>query len=421
MKSKKRKVRKRAIKFLLKFLLFFIVIVCYIVIFSEKVSDNGQDNNGSNNATDNGESMIIPKTYLNKITYTVNINKEIEEAIITYMDLYYKSMQELKAHDMTNLFINSEQAYINQTALSLLIESRLLQPNDLRLHKASYDLDIRQVTKNGNDIRVVVRENSYLNFNFMRNIDSKLFNIENEFVFRKVNDEYKIVSYSKVQDFFVMITNNLTMGGDYKTRLDNIKNNHLANMRRRINTTAEQRQAYLNDTGITRRNCDNPYNRERALEYAKRWITDRNPEWPRYDANCQNYASQMIHVGGVPMDNIGNRDAHLQWSSPRNGSGTLVYTWTFVPFFFTYVRDNTGFGLCGSVDVNLFYAEPGDIIHMGVTGPTRHVSVVSGTVIRDGRVIDVLVHSNTVDKENWPMSAYTYPFISLIKIYGWNN
>ena len=219
-----------------------------------------------------------------------------------------------------------------------------------------------------------------------------------------------------------MITNDLTIGGDYKIRLDNRKNNYLENIKSRIAINAEQHQQYLNGRVIERKTCDNPYDREKALSYANKWVTTRNSEWPRYDTNCQNYASQMMYEGGIPMDRIGSIDAHLQWSSPKNNDGTpLVYTWTFVPYFYTYVKNNSGYGLCGAVDVNLYYAEPGDVINMGITGPTRHVSVVSGAVYKDGKVVDILVHSNSIDLENFPMSAYVYHSISLLKIYGWNE
>jgi len=130
-----------------------------------------------------------PTTYLNEITYTVSVDKEIEDIIVEYMDVYYKSMKELKEYDMTYLFNNDEQANINQTAISLLVEIRKLKPNDLSLSSAKYDLDIKQVSNSDGKIYVKVLENNYLRFKFMDDIESKVYNISNEFTFEKINNE----------------------------------------------------------------------------------------------------------------------------------------------------------------------------------------------------------------------------------------
>ena len=73
------------------------------------------------------------------------------------------------------------------------------------------------------------------------------------------------------------------------------------------------------------------------------------------------------------------------------------------------------------MDVNLYYAQTGDVIHVGSTAPTRHALVVVGDYKVNGKTVDILVNSNTVDLENYPMSAYSYPYSRLIKIYGWND
>lgn len=60
------------------------------------------------------------------------------------------------------------------------------------------------------------------------------------------------------------------------------------------------------------------------------------------------------------MDYHGSAASHLQWKcygTSQNNSETpsgLAYTWTYVPYFYTYARDNTGYGLCADVDVNLW-------------------------------------------------------------------
>ena len=68
------------------------------------------------------------------------------------------------------------------------------------------------------------------------------------------------------------------------------------------------------------------------------------------------------------MDYHGSAASHLQWKcygTSQNNSETpsgLAYTWTYVPYFYTYARDNTGYGLCADVDVYLYYAQEGERI-----------------------------------------------------------
>lgn len=373
------------------------------------------------------EEDITKDTYLNNITYKVSLDKDIENLIIEYMDEYYKSIHTLKEYDLTYLFSNQEQADINQTAISLLIESRLLKNNDLHLTDAYYDLEVLSVKNEKNKIIVEVEEDSYVNFSFMSDIQSKSFNISNIFTFEKVGEEYKIAEYFKIQDFFVMISNKYEEEKD----LDKIKQEYLNIIKENILKTEDDYASYLAGTGHTPLTCDNDYNREKAISYSYKWIKERNPKWYKSpDSNCQNYASQVLYVGGIPMDIKGNYLSQWKFYSPADEQWVIIkeekkrgisYSWINVKKFREYVNKNKGYGLCAKADVNLFYGEPGDIIQVGYLDSQKHTVVVSDTYEKDGKVIDILVNSNTIDLENYPMSAYSYPYYSLIKIYGWNN
>ena len=423
---------KKNMKFkLILFIILSIIVICLFIFFNKKEVNNPNENPNVDTpaeepSKEEDKSDEIGTNYLNDIKYTVNVDKEIEDVIVEFLNVYYNSIKELKENDMTYLFkdSSSEQALINQTALSLLIETRKLKPNDLSLDKAKYDLNFTEVTTNGNTVNVTVLENNYLNFEFMKDIESKIYNIENKFSLEKVDGEYKITKYNKVQDFFVMITDLYSSGG--KTKLDQIKQNYLDLINDKLKKDREDYNNFLNGTGITRKTCDHEYNREEALKQTV-WVNKRNPEWIKFDSNCQNFASYVVYSGGVPMDYYGSAANYLQWKgydysyNESETSSGLVYTWTYVPYFREYAKNNTGYGLCASVDVNLYYAEAGDVIHVGTTGPTRHALVVIGDYKVDGKTVDILVNSNTVDLENYPISAYSYPYVSLIKIYGWNE
>ena len=423
---------KKNMKFkLILFIILTIIVVCLFFIFNKKEDNKPNDNPNIDTPTEEPSKEEdkpdeVGTNYLNDVKYTVNVDKEVEDVIVEFLNVYYNSIKELKENDMTYLFKDStsEQALINQTALSLLIETRKLKPNDLSLDKAKYDLDFTDVSVNGDIVEVTVLENNYLNFNFMKEIESKIYNIKNEFTLEKVDGKYKITKYNKVQDFFVMMTDLYSSGG--KTKLDQIKQDYLDLINDKLEKDRKDYNDFLNGTGITRKTCDHEYNREEALKQTV-WVNKRDPEWTEFSSNCQNFVSQVLYSGGIPMDYTGSASQYLQWKmydgtyNENEIDKGYVYTWTYVPYFYTYAKNNTGHGLCASVDVNLYYAEAGDVIHVGTTGPTRHALIVIGDYKKDGKTVDILVNSNTVDLENYPISAYSYPYVSLIKVYGWNE
>ena len=426
MKKKKIMIRK---------ILLFVILVCFVIFliwfFNNDKSDNTIDETPSITDSSDEDKLVeedpVGTSYLNNVTGEVD--EKVEDVVVEFLNVYYNSIKYLKENDMTHLFLNpnSEDALINQTALSLLIETRKLKPNDLSLNKVKYDIEFTDIEYSGEDIILTVLEDNYLNFEFMKDIESRIYNIKNEFTLRKVGDTYKIVNYNKVQDFYVMITDVYNGGG--KTRLNEIENNYLNLINDKLKIDREDYQQFLNGVGIEYKTCDHNYNRENAKEHAINWVDKRDPDWLEFSSNCQNFASQVLYSGGIPMDyyGSGSTNSNLQWKlydgiyNEQETASGYVYTWTYVPYFREYASNNTGYGLCADVDVNLYYAEAGDVIHVGTTGPTRHALVVIGDYKIDGKTVDILVNSNTVDLENYPISAYSYPYVSLIKVYGWNE
>ena len=431
-------MKKRRLKKSVSRVLLFLIISSFI-LFVFLVFDKDDITQPTDGKTPQGNIPLEPvepgetqqpkpenTSYLNKITNKDSLNDEQLKLITDFFDEYYKSLKELKEYDLTKFFVDvdSEDALIIQTALSVLIENRKLKPNDLRLNSVKYDLNINGVNTNNGEVKISILENTYMRFAFMSDIESKIYNIENEFTIKKIDDEYKILKYEKVQDLYVMITDVYNGGG--KQELDKIKQNYISIISKKVESNKKDYQDFLNGN-IETKECDHKYDRQKALNYALSWVNKRNSNWTTFDSNCQNYASQVLYNGGIVMDYNGSADSHLQWKFYSSSYNTnqeakgYVYTWTYVPYFYTYAKNNTGTGLCASVDANIYSAEAGDVIHVGPSGPTRHAVVVIGDYKVDGKTVDILVNSNTVDLENFPISAYAYPYISLIKVYGWND
>ena len=89
-------------------------------------------------------------------------------------------------------------------------------------------------------------------------------------------------------------------------------------------------------------------------------------------------------------------------------------SWVNVGYFYNYAKWNEGKGLVAEANANLYYAQPGDIIMVG-NGGLGHTVIVSKVV--DGHI---LVDSNSIDMKDYPIEAYTYTDVMLIKILGCN-
>ena len=354
------------------------------------------------------------------------IDFEAESALIEYMDLYYKSMQYLEVEDMTYLFEDpeSDAALVNQTAIELLVESRQLKDVDLRIDTGRYDLTIENVEVNENEVKVHFTEDGYMNFDFMKDIESSIYDIENTITFVKVEDEYKIKEFDKVQSFFIMITEDYKGGG--REELQKIKASHMKLIKANIATMEQYKIDYENEKGIKTIETTHSYDREKAVEYSSKWINTRNEEWAVFENNCQNHVSQSLHAGGIPFDYSGSNDSYLQWKyyddayDGRETAKGHVYTWSYVPFFQVYAKDNEGTGLVATVGENIYYAEKGDVIHVGTKDDESHAALVSDVYEKKGEVLDVLINSNSIDMQNYPLQAYSYPYITLIKVHGYN-
>ena len=388
--------------------LLFIVLV--VILLSLYFKNNTKNHN-----------YLIPFVevyeYQNEIKNNTNetLDENLINFIIDFFNIYYRSMKELKSHNMKEFFYSEKDALLNQTSLELLIESRKQALNDLGLKKAKYDLTFTKITSKDNSIYIELLEDSYLDFNFLT-YTSKVYNILNTFEIVKDNDQYKIKDYYKEQGHFIMVYKLLDENKDYIEQLTKIKNNYIDLFNKNKQEQEKLFNEYINNKNKTFKKCDHDYDRNAAVEYALKYVRDRDNNVPNYDkdGNCQNYASWAMFKGGIPMDTIGS----YTW---KNKNGNKTATWTAVGYFYNYAKYNTGYGLCSQVDINPYYAQKGDIAQVGYNNKYRHTAFIIDTFEKNGNVIDLILSSNTGDLEYYPLSAYTYPEKRVIKILGWNE
>lgn len=153
-----------------------------------------------------------------------------------------------------------------------------------------------------------------------------------------------------------------------------------------------------------------PYNRERAVEYAKKYAFSQNPLFASFKGiggNCTNFVSQALYAGTCVMNYTPTFGWYYVSIDDRSPS------WTGVQYFFNFITGNKDVGPFGR-EVGMDEAETGDIIQLGrEEDGFYHTLLIVGY---DGE--DPLVAAQTDDAYGRPLSTYTYDFSRFIKIEG---
>ncbi len=160
-----------------------------------------------------------------------------------------------------------------------------------------------------------------------------------------------------------------------------------------------------------------PYDRARAVEYARRWALERNPIFEDYTGiggDCTNFVSQAIFAGTC----VQNYTPEYGWYfiSPEQRAPA----WTSVEYFYDFITGapefsaaNGGTGPFG-YPIPLDRVRPGDIIQLSdEAGDFYHTLIVS---IVEGGEIYVCAHSD--DALDRPLSSYNNASERAIMIAG---
>ena len=153
---------------------------------------------------------------------------------------------------------------------------------------------------------------------------------------------------------------------------------------------------------------EKPYDRERAVAYAKKYALVRNPLFYTFEGiggNCTNFVSQSILAGSCVM----NFTPVFGWfylSSNRRAPA-----WTGVDFFYDFIVNNEGVGPFGR-EVGVDEARLGDVIQLqNENGDFYHTLIITGFVEND-----ILICANSVDSLDRPLSSYEYKSARFIHI-----
>lgn len=154
-----------------------------------------------------------------------------------------------------------------------------------------------------------------------------------------------------------------------------------------------------------------PYNRARAVAYAKRWALSRNPNYYDFSAiggDCTNFVSQCLYRGAPVMDYTPTFGWYFESSNYRSPS------WTGVDYFYNYlVRTSKTVGPFGTT-IPISQAKLGDFVQL-----SHDRSDFYHTLIICGFEEDTpLICAHSDDAYMRKLSSYDYTSFRCIHILG---
>ena len=152
-----------------------------------------------------------------------------------------------------------------------------------------------------------------------------------------------------------------------------------------------------------------PYNREAAVNYARKWAYSRNPtyyDFEKIGGDCTNFASQCIYAGSKIMNYTPVTGWYYRSASDRSAS------WTGVEYLFKFLINNKSVGPYARI-VSRNEVLPGDIVQLGsYRGGFYHSPVIVAVKPT------ILVAAHTYDVLNRPLDSYEYEMARFLHIDG---
>lgn len=351
------------------------------------------------------------------------LSEEQEQLILDYMNLYFASLEDFEPQEeIAALFSDGEQAALADSAIDFQIGLRQMQDADYTLASWSYSLTLNEITQEEDgSLHILARENNIQNFNQNPEIASERYGGYHLFELEQMEGSWKIRSHMMFDAVYMMLWSE-GGGEEAALRYAEAVPEYLRLAQEQLQEREAEREREPGEL-----QAQYAYDRQAAAAYADRYVDERNDAWPDYagsGGNCQNFASQVLLAGGIPMDIYG--DAVWKWYSDEvsnsPGAQGRSSSWTGVNQFVEYAEANTGYGLVAETEAPYFSGEPGDLLHMGIDGDWGHTVVIASAVTNgQGEVVDYLVDSNTGNLRNYPANLYGYPEIILTRIGGWTE
>ena len=340
------------------------------------------------------------------------LTEEQKQLMTRLLNDWYTDIALFDEPQMDVLFADEKDAAMHEASIRTLTAIRQQALTDLRMKDVDYTLTVTRAEPSAEEdaaegqIHIEADETTVMHFAATPDVDSRMYDVPHIFELVPSDDGGWLIKHHEADDNpFFSLTYEEGTAADAR----------LPQLLRAI----ERRQLQRQETVQVTLTCDHPYDRAAAEQYMRQYDHQRNDRWHAYDdvgGNCMNFGSQVLLAGGIPMDEEGG--SKWFW----RGQNDLDLSWINVGRFYSYARENRGYGLAADTEANYYTGEVGDILILGPDGGHNHTTVISGIVRNEaGETVDYLLCSNTTNYTDFPAGAYYYTSHRLVKIYGWND
>ena len=153
------------------------------------------------------------------------------------------------------------------------------------------------------------------------------------------------------------------------------------------------------------------YNRNKAIEYARKWAYKRNPKYYNFDnvgGDCTSFVSQCIYAGAGVM----NYKKYIGWY--YNSSVDRTASWSGVEYLYDFLTKNKGIGPRANA-TNIDELEKGDIIQLKFFKDKYSHSLI--IVDKEGNNLDkIYISTHTEDEYYRKVSTYKFQDIRFLHI-----
>ncbi len=408
---------------------------------SDEAEDEGEDEESDPDDSDDGPVVLdvddppelSSLDNMGEIVYgeeAARLDPRQEDLLLDFMDAYYTSLSELEVRDISTMFAKDASVTLefNLAVWEIMVDIRAAQRTDLSLSGYEYTLSIERTEPLANGgVRVFAEEDYTCNFTAYPGVDTRAYNVGHSFTIVFEDDEYLLAGHRQYDSLNSYLMGHT--GWEYpppETITPGVSGRKELFLTSALSAAEARQEDAAPDSGIDL-DYSHSYDRDAAVTYAIKWVGTRNIiDWAMYDlygGNCQNFTSQAMFAGGIPMDYSGEHQWKWYGDVPnelQRATGRSA-AWSGVEDFLEYVRENTGGGMVAQPNAPHYTGEEGDVVHMGILGEWRHTVMIHHVFKdADGETLDYLVASNSADLINYPLSAHYYQQQMLIKILGWN-
>ena len=339
------------------------------------------------------------------------VTEEQKQLMTRLLTDWYTDLALFDEPQLGGLFADEKDAAMHEASIRTLTAIRQQALTDLRMRDVNYVLTVTKAEPSAEEdavegqVHIEADETTVMHFAATPDVDSKMYDVPHIFELVPAEGGWLIKHHEADDNPYFSLT--YEEGAAVDGRLQQLLR------------AIERRQLLRQETVQVTLTCDHPYDRAAAEQYMRQYDHQRNSRWYAYDdvgGNCMNFGSQVLLAGGIPMDDAGG--SKWFW----RGQNDLDLSWINVGRFYSYARENRGYGLVADTEANYYTGGVGDILILGPDGGHNHTTVISGIVRNElGETVDYLLCSNTTNYTDFPAGAYYYTSHRLIKIYGWND